>query len=80
MEVNELFKNDDDDKRVPQLEACCCKCMPKRYLLALLTFTGFVNVYTLRVNLSVAMVAMVSSSVKQFPNGTSYTVSSSHVT
>ncbi|XP_047130506.1 vesicular glutamate transporter 3 isoform X1 [Hydra vulgaris] len=74
MEANELFVNEDDHKNVPKLEACCCKCMPKRYLLAFLTFTGFVNVYTLRVNLSVAMVAMVSSLEKQFPNGTHYTV------
>ncbi len=38
-----------------------CDCMPKRYLLALLSFFGFLNVYALRVNLSVALVAMVSN-------------------
>ncbi|CAL1281275.1 unnamed protein product [Larinioides sclopetarius] len=35
------------------------KTCPKRWLLVLLGFLGFVNVYAMRVNLSVAMVAMV---------------------
>ena len=38
-----------------------CGLMPKRYLLAILSFFGFLNVYALRVNLSVALVAMVSN-------------------
>ncbi|XP_065191709.1 sialin-like [Sycon ciliatum] len=42
----------------------CCSCMPympARYMLAILSFLGFANVYALRVNLSVAIVAMVQS-------------------
>ena len=38
-----------------------CGLLPKRYLLAILSFFGFLNVYALRVNLSVALVAMVSN-------------------
>lgn len=38
-----------------------CSLLPKRYLLAILSFFGFMNVYALRVNLSVALVAMVSN-------------------
>ena len=38
-----------------------CDWLPKRYLLAILSFFGFLNVYALRVNLSVALVAMVSN-------------------
>eukprot|EP00112_Aurelia_sp_Birch-Aquarium-sp1_P023445 Seg699.7 transcript_id=Seg699.7/GoldUCD/mRNA.D3Y31 product="Vesicular glutamate transporter 2" protein_id=Seg699.7/GoldUCD/D3Y31 len=38
-----------------------CHWLPKRYLLAILSFFGFLNVYALRVNLSVALVAMVSN-------------------
>ena len=36
-------------------------CIPARYTLAVLSFLGFVNVYALRVNLSVAIVEMVNS-------------------
>ncbi|XP_077990261.1 sialin-like [Glandiceps talaboti] len=36
-------------------------CISCRHVLALMGFLGFVNVYCLRVNLSVAMVAMVNS-------------------
>lgn len=35
------------------------RLMPVRFLLAILVFVGFMNVYALRVNLSVAIVAMV---------------------
>ena len=34
--------------------------IPKRYVLLLLTFVGFVNIYSMRVNLNVALVAMVN--------------------
>lgn len=39
---------------------------PARYTFALLGFLGMANVYAMRVNLSVAMVAMVNSSA--FPH------------
>ncbi|KAL9965860.1 hypothetical protein ACROYT_G029714 [Oculina patagonica] len=41
-----------------------CNCSPfsKRYIISILALLGFCNVYALRVNLSVALVAMVSKS------------------
>lgn len=35
--------------------------IPKRYVLLFLVFLGFVNIYGLRVNLNVALVAMVNN-------------------
>lgn len=43
-------------------------CIPYRYIVTLLTFAGFFNVYAMRVNLSVALVAMVNSTVNPEPN------------
>ncbi|XP_066933218.1 vesicular glutamate transporter 3-like [Clytia hemisphaerica] len=63
----------NNDRRKADL--CCCACLPKRYLVAIMAFFGFVNVYALRVNLSVAMVAMVSNRTAKYANGTEYTVS-----
>ena len=34
---------------------------PKRYILAIMTFLGFMNMYALRVNLNVAISAMVNN-------------------
>ena len=39
-----------------------CPWIPARYVLALMTFLGFVNVYVLRVNLSMALVVMINDS------------------
>ena len=36
-------------------------CIPARYTLAVLSFLGLMNVYALRINLSVAIVEMVNS-------------------
>lgn len=41
----------------------------KRYLIVLLAFFGFFNVYALRVNLSVAIVAMTENRTIENPNG-----------
>ncbi|KAL0280109.1 UNVERIFIED_CONTAM: hypothetical protein PYX00_001499 [Menopon gallinae] len=41
---------------------------PRRYLISLVAFLGFCNLYALRVNLSVAIVAMTTN--KTFSNGT----------
>ncbi|XP_065056209.1 sialin-like isoform X2 [Rhopilema esculentum] len=49
-----------------------CSWLPKRYLLAILSFLGFLNLYFLRVNLSVALVAMVSN--KTITNSSGYVV------
>lgn len=38
------------------------QCLKARYILGLLGFFGFANVYAMRVNLSVAIVAMVNNS------------------
>ena len=35
--------------------------VPKRYILLLMIFIGFVNIYAMRVNLNVALVAMVNN-------------------
>ncbi|KAF4524838.1 hypothetical protein B566_EDAN014321 [Ephemera danica] len=43
---------------------------PRRYVVACLAFFGFWNVYALRVNLSVAIVAMTSNYTVQLANGT----------
>lgn len=40
------------------LKRNCCPCIPARYVLAVMSSLGFVNVYALRVNLSVAIVEM----------------------
>ncbi|XP_041771884.1 sialin-like [Anopheles merus] len=42
----------------------------RRYVLVFLAFFGFFNVYSLRVNLSVAIVAMTENRTVQYPNGT----------
>lgn len=41
----------------------------RRYLLVLLTFFGFINVYTLRINLSVGIVAMTENRTIEHPDG-----------
>lgn len=38
-----------------------CPWIPARYVLAIMGFLGFVNVYALRVNLSMAIVVMVNN-------------------
>ena len=37
--------------------------VPKRYILLLMIFSGFVNIYAMRVNLNVALVAMVNNQI-----------------
>ena len=43
-------------------------CIPARYVLAIMSFFGFVNVYALRVNLSMAIVPMVNNSASVSSN------------
>ncbi len=53
------------------IEICLFVVFPScRHVLAVMSFLGFVNVYALRVNLSVAIVAMVNSSYNAVKNGT----------
>ena len=56
------------EEALPLLQKTSCKSgrqsrcyMPARYVLAALSCSGFCVVYLLRVNLSVALVAMVNS-------------------
>lgn len=42
----------------------------RRYLLVLMAFLGFINVYTLRINLSVGIVAMTEVRSVENENGT----------
>ena len=62
---------DDKDFR---LRISKCRCMPKRYILAILSFFGFFNVYCLRVDLSVALVAMTSNHTRVKYDGSEYWV------
>jgi len=41
----------------------------RRYLVVLLAFFGFINIYTLRINLSVAIVAMTENRTIEHANG-----------
>ena len=45
-------------------QGCLCSFVPKRYMVTFLAMFGFFNAYALRVNLSVAMVAMVNNVTK----------------
>lgn len=42
----------------------------KRYFVVLMAFFGFANLYSMRVNLSVAIVAMTEDVVTSYENGT----------
>lgn len=46
----------------------------RRYVVALMAFFGFFNVYSLRVNLSIAVVAMTQDRSETLPNGTNITL------
>lgn len=41
----------------------------RRYLVVLMSFLGFINVYTLRINLSVGIVAMTENRSIELPDG-----------
>ena len=55
-EVNE------QDKAQSFLQTDCFPWVPARYVIVIIGALGFVNVYALRVNLSMAIVRMVNSS------------------
>ena len=42
----------------------------RRYIVVMMAFFGFCNVYSLRVNLSVAIVAMTENRTVHYENGT----------
>lgn len=47
-------------------------CLKARHILGILGFLGFANVYAMRVNLSVAIVAMVNSTVGPVSNNNTF--------
>ena len=49
------------DKEVTQSERTCPCFLRKRYLVAMLSFLGFANIYAMRVNLSMAIAVMVAN-------------------
>ena len=72
MKINENYQK----QRNSFWKLKCLQCIPTRYTIVLVTFLGFVNVYTLRVNLSMAIVAMVNNSITNSPgNSSSHLVS-----
>ena len=66
--MEEIKSHEDVDKlneeRSAEDDGCLCSFFPKRYIVACLAMFGFFNAYALRVNLSVAMVAMVNNDTK----------------
>ena len=50
-------------------------CISKRYVVAILSFFGFFNVYCLRVDLSIAIVAMTNNHTRLTLKGEEYEVS-----
>lgn len=61
--VHVKSRNVDSDANLPLWRK-------KRYIVVLMAFFGYFNVYTLRVNLSVAIVAMTEPQNITFTNGT----------
>lgn len=50
------------DKEVTQFDRTCpCGFFRKRYMVAMLSFLGFANIYAMRVNLSIAIAVMVAN-------------------
>ena len=60
--IQNLF--DSKDHLSSEDQGCLCSFVPKRYMVTFLAMFGFFNAYSLRVNLSVAMVAMVGNVTK----------------
>ncbi|KAJ3662869.1 hypothetical protein Zmor_007189 [Zophobas morio] len=63
------FEDEDELTRIipPEVEDTT-DCMKARHILGILGFLGFANVYAMRVNLSVAIVAMVNSTAFPQPS------------
>lgn len=51
-------------------QSCLGCCIPKRYVIVLLAFFGYINMYCLRTNLSMAIVQMTSGHNITLANGT----------
>ena len=60
---DQLFSSGETEQsRENSSRRCNCSPFSKRYIISILALLGFCNVYALRVNLSVALVAMVAKS------------------
>lgn len=66
--MSSVFLKDPPSINGPKHFHCGCS-IPVRYVLAFLSFLGLVNVYMLRVNLSLAVVVMVDDDAES--DGTS---------
>ena len=66
------FQYDDGEEKPKSKCQKCLDFMPKRYVLATMTFLGFTFVYGMRINLSVALVDMVSNKSIRHHNTTTY--------
>ena len=58
---DQQISSSPSDKRTSQQKPRTISGFPKRYVLLLMIFIGFVNIYAMRVNLNVALVAMVNN-------------------
>lgn len=58
---DQQISSSPSDKQTSQLKPRTISGFPKRYVLLLMIFIGFVNIYAMRVNLNVALVAMVNN-------------------
>ncbi|XP_063620992.1 vesicular glutamate transporter 1 [Cydia splendana] len=65
-----MFYNTTERERSQEHQATWCFWRRRRLIVALLAFFGFFNVYALRVNLSVAVVAMTEPVETKLENGT----------
>ena len=69
------LKEGSDGRALQNRRDCTTTCMQKRNLIALLSFFGFFNVYCLRVDLSITLVAMTNPHTRITLNGDEYMVS-----
>lgn len=73
-EEEEEEDEDETTKIIPPDVDDTKDCLKSRHILGILGFLGFANVYAMRVNLSVAIVAMVNNTAFPPPNVTSHDI------
>lgn len=61
MEMTHGKEVTQSSKEITQSERTCTCFLRKRYLVAMLSFLGFANIYAMRVNLSMAIAVMVAN-------------------
>lgn len=67
---DQLFNSGDTTERDDgSNRQCQCTFSSKRYMISILALLGFCNLYALRVNLSVALVAMVANNTVKNAEG-----------